>query len=221
MNETRKLRLWSYWRSSASYRVRIALNLKGLPYETLPVHLVRGGGEQHQPAYLAVNPQARVPALDAGGGVVTQSLAIIEYLEEAHPRPALLPADPVARARVRSLALTIACDIQPLQNIAVTQYLKTMLRADDAAITAWLHEWIGRGLAAVEALLARDPESGRFCQGDSPSLADACLVPQCYAARRVGLDLGPYPTVARIDDACRELEAFRRAAPEAQPNADA
>lgn len=215
-----RLRLYSYWRSSASYRVRIALELKGLRYDYLPVHLVRNAGEQHQAAYRAVNPQGRVPALEVDGDVVTQSPAILEYLEEAYPQPALLPLDMLGRARARSLAMVIACDIQPLQNIAVTQYLKATLGLDEAAVNAWLREWIGRGLAAVEARLARDRETGRFCHGDTPTLADVCLVPQCYAAGRVGLDVAGYPSIARINAACRELEAFRRAAPEAQPDAD-
>jgi maleylacetoacetate isomerase len=213
------LGLYSYWRSSASYRVRIALALKGLEHEYRAVHLLRDGGEQHGPAYRAVNPQARVPALEADGRVITQSLAILEFLEEAWPRPALLPVGLHARARVRSLALTVACDVQPLQNIAVTQYLKKTLGADEAALTAWLHEWIGRGLAAVEARLAGDGDTGRFCHADAPTIADACLVPQCYAARRVGIDVARYPTIARIEATCTELEAFRRAAPDAQPDA--
>jgi len=220
MSRAPKLRLYSYWRSSASYRVRIALELKGLAFDYLPVHLVKNAGEQHQSAYRAVNPQGRVPALEVDGHVVTQSPAILEYLEEAYPQPPLLPGDAFGRARVRSLAMIIVCDIQPLQNIAVTQYLKKPLGLGEAAVGAWLHEWIGRGLTAVEARLARDRETGRFCHGDTPTHADACLVPQCYAAGRVGLDLTAWPAIARINAECRELEAFRRAAPEAQPDAE-
>jgi maleylacetoacetate isomerase len=212
------LRLYSYWRSSASYRVRIALELKSLPYDYVPVHLLRDSGEQHGAAYREVNPQARVPALVVGGETITQSLAILEYLEETHPHPALLPVDALGRARVRSLALLIACDIQPLQNLAVTQYLKRSMGQEEGAVKAWLHEWIGRGLTALEARLARDAATGRFCHGEAPTIADACLVPQCYAAARAGIDLARYPTVARIDATCREFEAFRRAAPEAQPD---
>lgn len=218
MTDGAPLRLYSYWRSSASYRVRIALELKSLRYEYLPVHLLRDGGEQHGAAFRGVNPQGRVPALEVADQVITQSLAILEYLEESHPHPALLPPDANGRARVRSLALLIACDIQPLQNIAVTRYLKEPLGHDQAAITAWLHEWIGRGLTALEARLAGEPETGRFCHGDAPGMADACLVPQCHAAARVGVDVTRYPTIAGIDANCRELVAFARAAPEAQPD---
>jgi maleylacetoacetate isomerase len=212
-------RLYSYWRSSASYRVRIALALKGLPYDYLAVDLAKGGGEQNQPAYRAVNPQGRVPALETDGRVLTQSLAILEYLEETHPEPPLLPADAFGRARVRSLAGIVACDIQPLQNLVVTQYLRDRLGIDDVAVKTWLQEWIGRGLTALETRLAREPETGQFCHGEHPGMADACLVPQVYAARRFGVDLARFPTVARIDATCRALESFRRAAPEAQPDA--
>ena len=213
------LRLYSYWRSSASYRVRIALGIKGLRFDYLAVNLAKSGGEQNQPAYRAVNPQGRVPSLEVDGRVLTQSMAILEYLEEAHPAPALLPADVFGRARVRSLANIVACDIQPLQNLVVTQYLQGRLGLDDAAVKAWLQEWIGRGLAALEASLERDHATSRFCHGDQPTLADVCLVPQCYAATRFGIELGRYPTIARINAACQEREDFRRAAPEAQPDA--
>ncbi len=216
-SETR-LRLYSYWRSSASYRVRIGLALKGLRAEYVAVNLAAGGGEQNQPAYRAVNPQGRVPSLEMDGRVLTQSLAILEYLEEVYPEPPLLPRDAFGRARVRALAGIVACDIQPLQNLAVTQYLRGRHAFDDAAVTAWLEEWIGRGLAALEAGLAGNHETGRFCHGDEPGLADACLVPQCYAAARFGIEVSRYPTIARIDAACRELDAFRQAAPEAQPD---
>jgi maleylacetoacetate isomerase len=218
MNAGNTLRLYSYWRSSASYRVRIALELKNLPYDYLPVHLVRNAGEQNQPAYRKVNPQGRVPALETEGRILTQSLAILEYLEETHPQPALLPVDALGRARVRSIAMLIACDIQPLQNLVVTQYLQATMKADEAAVRAWLHEWIGRGLTALEARLA-DAGTGRFCHGDAPTLADACLVPQCYTAGRFGIDIARYPRIAAIEANCRELEAFRRAAPDAQPDA--
>jgi maleylacetoacetate isomerase len=211
------LKLYSYWRSSASYRVRIALALKGLPYDYIAVDLTKDGGQQNQAAYRGVNPQGRVPSLEAEGRILTQSLAILEYLEEAYPEPALLPRDPFGRARVRSLAGIIACDIQPLQNLCVTQYLKDRLSLDDPAVKTWLREWIGRGLEALEARLAGERDTGRFCHGDRPTMADACLVPQCYAATRFGVEAGP--TVARIDAACRELQAFRDAAPEAQPDA--
>jgi maleylacetoacetate isomerase len=219
MSAAARSRLYSYWRSSASYRVRIALALKGLPYDYLAVDLAKGGGEQNQPAYRAVNPQGRVPALETDGRILTQSLAILEYLEETHPQPPLLPADAFGRARVRSLAGIVACDIQPLQNLVVTQYLRDRLGVDDATVKAWLQEWIGRGLAALEARLAHEPGTGRFCHGDHPGMADACLVPQVYAAQRFGVDLARFPTVARIDATCRALAAFRHAAPEAQPDA--
>ena len=220
MIATTHLRLYSYWRSSASYRVRIALGMKGLRADYAAVNLAAGGGEQNQPAYRAVNPQGRVPSLEVDGHVLTQSMAILEYLEEAHPEPPLLPADAFGRARVRALARIVACDIQPLQNLAVTQYLRGH-GFDDAAVKGWLHEWIGRGLAALEAGLTRGSGTGRFCHGDRPGLADVCLVPQCYAAARFGIGLGAYPVIARIDAACRELDAFRKAAPEAQPDAPA
>jgi maleylacetoacetate isomerase len=215
------LALYSFWRSSASYRVRIALGLKSLPYDYHAVNLARGAGEQFDAAYREVNPQARVPALRSGGHVLLQSIAILEWLEEAHPVPALLPADPFARARVRSLAQLIAADIQPLQNISVTKYLREKLGAGDAAVTAWLREWIGRGLAAFEARLASEAGTGRFCHGDSPTHADCCLVPQLYAARRFGVDPTGYPTIARVEAVCLGLEAFRVAAPERQPDAPA
>ena len=214
-----KLRLYSYWRSSAAWRVRIALELKGLPYEYVPVHLVRDGGEQHKADYRAINPQSRVPTLEYGELRIPQSLAILEWLEETHPEPALLPKDAAGRARVRSLALLIASDVQPLQNVSVTQYLSTTAGLPDEAVNRWLAEWIGRGMAALETRLARDPATGRFAHGDEPTIADACIVPQCYASARFGVGLAEYPTVARINAACAELPAFARAAPDAQPDA--
>jgi maleylacetoacetate isomerase/maleylpyruvate isomerase len=212
------LRLYTYWRSSAAWRVRIALNLKGLQYESTPVHLLRGGGEQFGAQYRELNPQSRVPTLVDGEQILTQSLAIIEYLDEQVPLPALLPAGAAARARVRSLAQLVACEIQPLQNVATTQYLRRELHCTDEQIAAWYREWIGRGLAALEARLKRDAATGRFCHGDAPTMADCCLVPQWYAAKLRGIDVGGYPTIARIESACRELDAFRRAAPEQQPD---
>jgi maleylacetoacetate isomerase len=216
-----RLRLHSYWRSSAAYRVRLALAWKGLPHEYLPVHLVRDGGEQFGPAYVRLNPQSRVPVLEVDGEVLTQSMAILEWLEEAFPAaPRLLPPDePLARARVRSLAQLIVADIQPLQNTAVTRYLREHHGWNDAQVGTWLQEWIGRGLRALEQRLAADPRTGRFCHGDSPTLADVCLVPQAYASRRFGVDLAAFPRIAAIDAACRELEPFQRAAPEQQPDA--
>ena len=214
------MRLHTYFRSSAAYRVRIALNLKGLDYEAVPVHLVRGGGEHRQPAYLGLNPAGLVPALEDQGQVLTQSLAIVEYLEEIHPRPALLPEAPLDRARVRAIAQAIACDIHPVNNLRVLQYLTRELAADDAQKNAWYRHWVGVGMQAVEAMLAADARTGAFCHGDAPGLADCCLVPQVFNARRFGCELSAMPTVLRIADHCAGLEAFRRAAPEAQPDAE-
>lgn len=214
------MKLHTYFRSSAAYRVRIALNLKGVDYEAVPVHLVRGGGEHRQPAYLGLNPAGLVPALEDQGQVLTQSLAIIEYLDETHPQPALLPAAPLDRARVRAIAQAIACDIHPVNNLRVLQYLTRELGADEAQKSAWYRHWIGVGLQAVEAMLAGDPRTGAFCHGDTPGVADCCLVPQVFNARRFGCDLSAVPTVLRIADHCAGLEAFRRAAPEAQPDAE-
>jgi maleylacetoacetate isomerase len=214
------LTLFTYWRSSAAYRARIALNLKGLDYTPKFVHLLRDGGEQFGPEYRAVNPQSRVPALIHEGVTLTQSLAIIEYLDERFPQPALLPADPLGRARVRSLAHIIVSDVQPLQNTSVTRYLRATLGLDDAQVAAWLREWICRGLDALEQRLSTGSDTGTFSHGDTPTLVECCLVPQCYASRRFGVDPGGYPTIARIEAACNALEAFARAAPERQPDAE-
>ncbi len=210
------LTLHTYYRSSASYRVRIALALKGIAFEPAFVHLMRSGGQQHGEAFRRLNPQGRVPALEDGEQVVTQSLAIIEYLEETRPGPALLPAGAAGRARVRSLAQLIACDIQPLQNLSVTRYLSRELQLDDAQLRAWLVHWISSGLAAFEARLASEPGTGSFVHGNEPGLADCCLVPQCYAARRFGVDPAAYPVLAGIEQRCLALPAFASAAPEAQ-----
>ncbi|MGQ0836296.1 MAG: maleylacetoacetate isomerase [Gammaproteobacteria bacterium] len=212
--------LYTYWRSSASYRVRIALNLKGVEYEPRFVHLMRDGGEQFAPEYRALNPQSRVPTLVHDAIVVTQSLAIIEYLDERFPKPPLLPADPAGRARVRSLAQLVTSDIQPLQNASVTRYLRSSLAMTDEQIAAWMREWIGRGFAALEQRLAREPETAAFCHGEHPTLADCCLVPQCYTARRFGVDPAEFPAIARIDATCSAVPAFGRAAPERQPDAE-
>ena len=214
------MKLHTYFRSSAAYRVRIALHLKGLDYEAVPVHLVRGGGEHRQPAYLGLNPAGLVPALEDAGQVLTQSLAIVEYLEETHPQPALLPAAALDRARVRAIAQVIACDIHPVNNLRVLQYLTRELGASEEQKNAWYRHWIGVGLQAVEAMLAGDARTGAFCHGDTPGLADCCLVPQVFNARRFGCELSAMPTVLRIADHCAGLEAFRRAAPEAQPDAE-
>jgi len=216
-----KWRLHSYWRSSASYRVRIALELKGLSVEYVPVHLLKEGGAQYSAAYRALNPQARVPTLETPAGALTQSMAIMEWLEETHPEPALMPGEAYARAQVRSLAQVLVADIQPLQNLSVVHYLRENLHADEVGVKQWLREWIARGLAAFEAMLAVLPARGEFCWGDTPTLADVCLVPQCYSSRRFGVEPDDYPLIARIERACTALPAFQRAAPERQPDAQA
>ena len=214
------LKLYGYYRSSAAYRVRIVLNLKGLAYEQVFVHLRRGGGEQFRPDYVKLNPQALVPTLDDDGVVLTQSLAIINYLEETRPEPRLVPADPAARARVRALALAVACDIHPLNNLRVLQYLKDELDIDEDARNRWYRHWVELGLGAMEQMVAGHPATGRFCHGDFPGIADACLVPQLANARRFGCDVGVCPTLVTIEGACAELPAFRAAAPENQPDAE-
>jgi maleylacetoacetate isomerase len=211
------MKLYGYWRSGAAWRVRIALELKGVACEHASVHLTRDGGEHRKPAYTAINPQARVPALVLDdGAVLVQSPAILEWLEETYPNPPLLPKDPVLRARVRGLAAIIGCDVHPLTNAAGTiPYLKMSLGADDAAITAWLSHWNRAGLAAVEALI----EGAPFCLGSQPTLADLYLVPQVAAARRFKVPVDDLPKIARVVAHCATLEAFKRAAPESQPDA--
>jgi maleylacetoacetate isomerase len=211
------VKLYSYFRSSAAYRTRIALNLKGLSYETVSVHLTRGGGQQHGAEYRAVNPQRRVPALTVDGGdVLIQSLAIIEYLDETHPVPPLLPADPVARAHVRAIADVIACDIHPLNNTSPLFYLKNTLKQDQDAINAWYAHWVTVGFEAVEALLRPGP----YSFGDKVTLADVCLVPQVANARRFNVVLDRFPKIVAVDAACLELPAFDKARPENQPDAE-
>ncbi|MBO1112748.1 maleylacetoacetate isomerase [Bordetella petrii] len=214
------MQLYSYFRSSAAYRVRIALNLKGIPYEYLGVHLLKDGGQQLSDSYRALNPAALVPTLVDGDAIIGQSLAIIEYLDETHPQPALLPSDPAGRARVRAIAQTIACDTHPLNNLRVLKYLKRTLQVSDDAKNDWYRHWVHLGLSAVESMLADSPATGRFCHGDAPTLADLCLVPQVYNARRFDCDLSAMPTVLRIDAACRELQAFDLAEPDKQPDAE-
>jgi maleylacetoacetate isomerase len=211
--------LYGYWRSSAAYRVRIALALKGLAWESRPVHLVKDGGEQHAADYAAMNPQQLVPCLHDGDQVLTQSLAIMEYLEETYPEPPLLPSDAGSRSRVRALAQLVACDIHPLGNLRVLQYLERELGIGEVQRGAWSRHWIAAGFKAMEAMLAGNAATGRYCHGDTPGLADACLVPQVYNALRWKLPLDDYPTIRRIHAACEELEAFRAAAPEAQADA--
>jgi maleylacetoacetate isomerase len=214
------LRLHTYWRSSAAYRVRIALALKGLGYESVPHHLLRDGGEQRRPDYLATNPQGLVPALEHDGVVVTQSLAICEYLDEVFPRPPLLPADPRGRAAVRAMALAVACDVHPLNNLSVLQYLRGELGQGDEAVTRWISHWIDRGFTALEQLIARSSADGRHCFGDSVTLADVFLVPQVANSRRVQLDLSPYPRLAAVARHLESLPVFAAARPEAQPDAE-
>lgn len=212
--------LYTFFRSSASYRVRIALNLKGLSYEQAPVHLRRGGGEQLTAAYRAINPQALVPALEDGGRVLTQSLAIIEYLEEKHPHPALLPRDPADKAYVRSMAMVIACEVHPIQNLRVLNHVKKEYGQTDEQVNRWAQHWIDLGLSALEQMIAAQSKRGKFCFGDSPTLADICLVPQLGNARRYGCDLAKYPAILEIENNCMALAAFAGAAPEKQPDAE-
>jgi maleylacetoacetate isomerase len=214
------LRLYTYFRSSAAYRVRIALNLKGLDYTAVPVHLLRGGGEQYSAAFAELSPARLVPVLEDGAATLTQSLAIIEYLEETHPTPLLLPTGAAARARVRSLALSIACDIHPLNNLRVLRYLKSEFELNEAQRESWSRHWIRQGLEALERTLAGSAHTGSYCHGESPSLADCCLVPQIANAQRLQCPLDAYPTVMRIHEACLCLPAFARAAPAAQLDAE-
>lgn len=195
--------------------------MKGLDFESIPVHLVKDGGEQNSAEYVRLNPMRVVPTLENGETVITQSLAIIEYLEALHPEPALIPSRPVDEARVRALSYAVAIDIQPLNNLRVLQYLKNRLGNDQEAVDAWYRTWVEKGFAAVEQMLISSPETGRFCHGDSPSLADICLVPQIYNAERFRIDMSKYPTLVRIDEACQMLDAFQHAAPENQPDAPA
>jgi maleylacetoacetate isomerase len=211
------VKLYSYFRSSAAFRTRIALNLKGLPYETTSIHLTKGGGRQHAPEFRAINPQGRVPALTLSGGeVLIQSLAIIEYLDEVHPEPPLLPADAVERAHVRALAQVIACDIHPLNNTGPLNYLRHAVKADKAAVQAWYAHWIGIGFEAVEALIAPGP----YAFGPNVTLADVCIVPQVANARRFNVPLDRFPKILAVDAAANKLPAFDAARPERQPDAE-
>lgn len=211
------MKLYSFFRSSAAYRVRIAFNLKGLSYETVPIHLQKEGGQNLKPEYRAVNPQMRVPALRLNSGeLLTQSLAIIEYLDEIHPQPPLLPRDPVARAKVRALAQLIACDIHPLNNVGPLRYLKNQLGQDQATIDAWYHHWVVLGFDALEAMVRPGP----YAFGTDVTLADICLVPQVANARRLKVPLDRFPKIVGIDAACAKLAAFDKARPENQPDAE-
>ena len=214
------MKLYTYFRSTAAYRVRVALNLKGLAYDAVPVHLLRDGGEQLADAYRALNPSALLPTLDDDGSVIGQSLAIIEYLEETRPQVPLLPTAAADRARVRALALTVAADTHPLGNLRVLKYLKGELKVTEEAKVEWQQHWLRTGMATLERLLADDTRTGRYCHGDTPTLADCCLVPQVFGAQRFGVDMGPYPTVMRIFAACAELPAFQQAHPSQQPDVE-
>ena len=213
------MKLHNYFRSSASYRVRIALNLKGLPYDYCSVHLSRDGGEQFGPAFRALNSLSLVPVFENEEGRMTQSLAIIEYLDEVHPEPPLLPGSAAGRARARALALSVACEIHPLNNLRVLSYLTRELGVSNEAKTRWYQHWVELGLSALEAEIAHGPP-GRFCLGDAPGLADCCLIPQLFNARRFNCDLSGYPRLLAIEEACAALAAFRDAAPERQPDAE-
>jgi len=211
------MKLYTYFRSSAAYRVRIALNLKGVATEQILIHLTKDGGKQHSPEYRAINPQRRVPSLALDGGeVLMQSPAIIEYLDEIHPKPAFLPADPVERARVRAFAAVIGCDIHPLNNLAPLQYLRRVLKQEQPAIDAWYHHWIAEGFAALETTI----QPGPYCFGPNITLADIYLVPQLYNARRLKVPLDKFPKLVAAETACLQLTAFDQARPESQPDAE-
>lgn len=211
------MKLYSYFRSSAAYRARIALNLKGVAFETIPVHLIKDGGHNKRPEFRAVNPQMRVPVLvTPEGETLLQSLAIIEYLEETHPEPALLPKDPVGRAKVRALAELIACDIHPLNNTSPLRYLKNVMHQEQSAIDAWYHHWVIEGFEALETLITPDP----YACGSAVTIADVCLVPQVANARRLKVPLDRFPKIVAVDAACLALPAFDRARPEHQPDAE-
>jgi maleylpyruvate isomerase len=214
------IKLYTFFRSSASYRVRIALNLKGVAYEQVPIHLRRAGGEQFAASYKAINPQALVPSLEDNGRFLTQSLAILEYLEERFPKPPLLPADPADRAQVRGMALVVACEIHPIQNLRVLVYLKNNLQQSEEDLNRWARHWIDLGLSALEQMTSSIPNRSHFCFGDTPTLADICLVPQLANARRFGCNLSLYPTLLEIETTCNALPAFADAAPERQPDAE-
>lgn len=212
------MKLHTYFRSSAAFRVRIALNLKGLAYEPVHVHLAKG--EHRRPEYASKYPQGLLPTLVSDDQALSQSLAIIEYLEETHPQPPLLPRSPAERARVRSLSLLVACEIHPLNNLRTLQYLKRNLGQNEEQVATWYRHWIADGLAKLEAELAGSKATGRFSHGDSPSMADCCLAPQIFNAKRYDADLAAYPTVMRVFDECMKLAAFDRAQPAKQPDAE-
>ena len=214
------MKLYTYFRSSAAYRVRIALNLKGLGYEAVPVHLLKDGGQQRQEEYRHINPSGLVPAFQDERITLTQSMAIVEYLEERFPAVPLLPQDAPGRARVRELAQIVACDIHPLNNLRVLKHLVHELKLSEDQKNAWIRHWIREGLAGLEAHLARDPAAGPFCHGSSPSIADCFLVPQVFNAQRFDIDMAAYPNISRIDALCVDMPAFANAHPSQQPDAE-
>ena len=214
------MKLYTFFRSSASFRVRIALNLKGLTYDQVPIHLRRGGGEQLMANYRAINPQALLPTLEDSGRHLAQSLAIIEYLDETHPNPPLLPKSAADRALVRSMALVIGCEVHPIQNLRVLNYVKKEYNQTDEQVNRWAQHWIDLGLGALEQMITAQTARGKFCFGDSPTLADICLVPQLGNARRFGCDVSRYPSILSIEKTCVAIPAFADAAPEKQPDAE-
>lgn len=214
------IKLYSYFRSSAAFRVRIALNLKGVPHEIVPIHLLKDGGEQFAEHYVRTNPLSLIPALEDSGQVLFQSLAIIEYLEERYPEPALLPSDPLSRAYVRAVALSIACDIHPLNNLRVLRYLVRELGVSDQDKDVWYRHWVELGLGQLERVVASSGRAGRFALGDKVTIADLAIVPQLFNARRFNCDLAKAPTLNGIADRCLQLDAFMRAEPSAQPDCE-
>jgi maleylacetoacetate isomerase/maleylpyruvate isomerase len=208
------MKLYDYYRSTASYRVRIALNFKQISYEKRSVHLVNNGGEQHLPMYLEVNPQGLVPTLDENGHILSQSLAIMEYLDEICPTPPLLPQNPLGRGQVRSLAMIVACDMHPLNNLRVLQQLKQQFKATEAQVNEWYHHWLKQGFDAIEAQLKQLPRKADVCYGHEVSIADICLIPQVYNAHRFNFSMDNYPLINKINEHCLTLDAFKEAAPE-------
>jgi maleylpyruvate isomerase len=214
------MKLYTYFRSSAAYRVRIALNLKGLQYDAIPVHLLRGGGEQLQEQYRSINPSGLVPAFQDDYITLTQSMAILEYLDDEYPQVPIMPDDAAGRARVRELAQIIACDIHPVNNLRVLRYLVHELGVSEEKKTEWYRHWLVNGLEVLEKHLARDPSAGPLCHGHTPTIADCCLVPQVFNAQRYGIDVSVYPNIARINAQCVALPAFVAAHPSNQPDAE-
>lgn len=214
------MKLHTFFRSTAAYRVRIAANLKAIPLDYAYVHLLKDGGQHLQPAYRSVNPTTGVPSLEVDGEVLTQSLAILEYLDESYPEPPLLPHEPLARAHARAIALHVVADLHPLNTPRILKRLAAQFGADEAAKNDWVRHWIAEGFAGIEALLRRLHSNGRYCLGDAPTLADVCLVPQVFNAHRFGVDLAPFPLIASIERHCLTLPAFAAAAPSAQPDAE-